>query len=214
MHQKNIIELLLHIDFNRRKSPAKAEHYTKFDAATITSNAMGTTFCRYMMPMYTFVCSWADAGGVTVGVADLRKLLDVEAKYSGFDNFNKKVLKHVQKEMEIRGNYKFNYTLVKSGRTVTKIVFKIFANKKMDPNHVWIRLQKALTQELPYFARFTEAQRDEFNYLLTGTHDLEKVLAKFQHIHKHLVRHKEQGAARRDPFEYTRKAIYEQFPPG
>jgi len=209
--KRHIVELLMFVDFSRTKN--KASQYTKFDPFTITHSSS-----KYMHPLYTMICSYAEKGGFTIDIDDLRNRLQVEEKYRGFDNFHRFILKHVQKELQIMGAYGYNFTLVKSGKTVKKVVFKVFANTKYDPNHVWLRLQRALNEELPYFVRFTEDQREQFNYLLTGKYDLDKVLAKFQHIHKALVKLKANGKPQADvfriAFDYTKKAIGEQFPPG
>lgn len=213
--KKNIAELLIHVDFKQTKKPPfekKAQQFTQFDAGTISNINYGA--CKYRLPLYLMICSYAEKGGFTIDVDELRTRLQVEEKYKGFDNFHRHILKHVQKELQIFGAYGFNFSLVKTGKVVKKIVFKVFANQKYDPNHVWIRLQRALTQDLPYFVRFTEEQREQFNYLLTGKHDLDVVLTKFQYIHKALVKNKEQGNATKSAFAYTLSAIHNEFPPG
>lgn len=209
--KKNIIELLLHVDYkySEKSREYKAQQYTKFDPFTVSHSSS-----KYMYPLYTMICSYAEKGGFTIGTDEIRQRLQVEEKYKGFDNFHRYVLKHVQKELQIFGAYGFNFTLVKTGKVVKKIVFKIFANKKYDPNHVWLKLQRALTEELPYYARFTEDQREQFNYLLTGKYDLDQVLTKLQHIHKALVKRKDRGDQVRNAFAYTIQSIHEQFPPG
>lgn len=205
--KRSTIELLTHVDFNRTKN--KAFQYTKFDPFTIRQSST-----KYMHPLYQLICSYSEKGGFTMGIDELRTQLQVEEKYKGFDNFHRFVLKHVQKELQIFGAYGYNFSLVKEGKVVKKVVFKIFSNKKYDPNHVWVRLQRALTEDLPYFVRFNEEQLEQFNYLLTGKHDLDQVLTKFQHIHKALVKRKDSGDKVNNPFSYTIKAIREQFPPG
>lgn len=206
--KREIVELLLRVDFKNNK----AAQYTKFDPFTITHIAHGV--CKYRMPLYLMICSYANKGGFTIDIDQLRQRLQVEEKYKGFDNFHRFILKHVQKELQLFGAYGFNFTLVKTGKSVKQVVFKIFANTKYDPNHVWLRLQRALHQELPYFMRFTEEQHEQFNYLLTGQHDLDEVLKKFQHIHKALVKRKLQNDPVKSAYHYTIRAIHEQFPPG
>jgi plasmid replication initiation protein len=205
--KKGIAELLLHVDFSRTKN--RALQYTKFDPFTVTHSSS-----KYMYPLYTMICSYAEKGGFTIGIDELRTRLQVEEKYRGFDNFHRFVLKHIQKELQIFGSYGYNFTLVKTGKVVKKIVFKIFANKKYDHNHVWLRIQRALNDELPYYARFTPEQREQTNYLLTGKFDLDQVLTKLQHIHKALVKRKDQGDQVRNAFAYFIRSLHEQFPPG
>ena len=127
---------------------------------------------------------------------------------------NKFVLKHVQKILEIQGQYCFNYKLVKEGRTVKSLVFKVFKNKaKFDYNHIWLKIQRALTQELPYFAKFTEEQREQFNYLLTGKYDLDQVYTKLKHIHTTIVKKKTLGEKIHNHFAYTLQSLQREFEP-
>lgn len=208
--KKNIAELLLHVDFSRSgKNAGKAFQYTKFDTL-----ALDRVHCssKYTFPIYTKICSYGEKSGFEMPIDELREWLQVEEKYKGFDNFHRYVLKHVQKELQISGKYGFNFSVKKTGKVVKSVVFKIFNNEKYDPNHIWLKLRRALTEELPYFARFTDEQREQFNYLLQG-HDLEKVYAKFQHIHKALVKRKEAGDAVNKPFIYTIRVIHDAFPP-
>lgn len=219
--KKEIMELLLHVNYGWSKNKQKncASQFTQFDRSVISSRrgdgVRTGSSSRYMHPLYTMICSWANEGGFTIPVDEFRKRLDVEAKYRGMDNLNRYVIKHVQKEMKILGDYGFNYSFVKRGRTVTQIKFVIFQNKKQDPNHVWMKIYRALNDDLPYYARLTELQRSQFNYLLTSGHDLEKVLEKLQYIHKQLEKRKTEGrpVEKAAIFTYVLKGIHETFPP-
>lgn len=216
--RKEIMELLLHVKYERTKESAKkvAQQYTSFDKTVINRLMQKGVMCRYTYPLYTMICSYANKGGFTIDVDQFRRRLDVEAKYKGFDNMHRFVIKHVQKELEVSGDYKFNYTLVKNGRTVKQIIFKVISNKKYDPNHAYVRIVQALTTELPYFARLTEHQRETFNYLLNGDHDLDEVLKKVHKIHDNLVKRKQEGreVLAVALMAYIRKSLHEQFPPG
>jgi len=211
--KRNIAELLIHVDFNRAPKDGKKPHafqYTSFDRFTIDHSSS-----KYMFPLYTMVCSYAERGGFEMKIDELREHLQVEEKYRGFDNFHRFVLRHVQKELEKCGQYCFNYTLIKKGRDVTRIVFKIFKNKKQfDYNDVWMKIYRTLRQDLPYYMRFNEDQLEQFNYLLTGEYDLDAVLAKLIYVHKALVKRKDAGDAVNKPFIYTIQAIHKEFPPG
>lgn len=206
---RDVAEMLVHIMYGPVKSgKVSAYQFTAFDKDTCRNSSS-----KYMMPLYMKICSYAERGGFTISTEQLRKELAVEEKYSGFDNFNRFILQHVQKELTIFGQYCFNFSVKKTGKSVTQIVFKIFENKQqVDKNHHWLRIQK-MFDTLPQFRPFTYEQREQFNYLLTYTYDLQEVARKFEDVHKALVRWKEQGQARRSPFAYTRKSIYEIFPP-
>lgn len=209
--KKNIVELLLFVDYkpDKKKGNWRAEQFTSFDA-----KCLSRLTCKYYQPIYLMMCSYLTKGGFTIDIDPLRERLQVEEKYKGFDNFNRYVLKHVQKEMQLSADISFNFSVIKTGKVVKQIVFKIFSNTKQDENHSWLKIYRALHQELPHFMRFTELQFSEFNYLLTSKYDLDEVYNKLQHIHKALVRKKEKEGKLHSPFHYTLKAIQEQFPPG
>lgn len=219
--KKEMLELLLHVNYgwSKKKNKNTASQFTGFDRRVISSRPgkgprTGSS-SRYMHPLYTMICSYADRGGFTIPVDDFRARLDVEEKYKGMDNLNRFVIKHVQAEMKIMGDYGFNYSFVKRGRTVTQITFVIFPNKKQDANHTWMKIYRALNEELPYYVRLNELQRSQFNYLLTGGHDLEKVLDKFKYIHGQLEKRKAEGrpVVNAAIFVYILKGIHETFPP-
>lgn len=214
---KIIAELLLHVNYGPNKKTGKygPSQYTSFDTKALrTRSGKYGMSCKYMFPLYTMICSWAQEGGFTMDIDTLRERLQVEEKYKGFDNFHRYVLKHVQEELKMCGDYCFNFDLKKKGKEVKTVVFKIFPNKEKNPNAAWMKIYEALNEKLPYFAQFTEQQRAEFNYLLTSKYDLDQVYGKLLHIHKALVRHREQLDPIRKTFDYTIKAIREQFPPG
>ena len=103
---------------------------------------------------------------------------------------------------------------MKTGRTVKSVTFKIFANKvQFDYNHVWLKIQRALTQELPYYMQFTEQQRAETNYLLTGKYDLDEVYTKLKHIHTALVKKQAAGQKVHSRFAYFIQALHRDYPP-
>lgn len=211
--KKEIALLLLHVHskLNDRRKPVPY-HYTEVDTHTLDTV---NHYCRskYTYPLYALMCSYKK--GFTITVAQLRRLLDVEHKYKGFDNFNRYVLKYVQKLLQdFGGKWCFNYSTIKTGRTVTSLQFAVFENKNtINVDHTWVKIQQALCGELPYFARITELQREEFNYLYTGTgYDLNAVLRKLQDLHKVFVKKRDAGE-RFNVFTYTRTSIHNDFPP-
>jgi hypothetical protein len=206
---RDIAEKLVHIMYGKLKSGKMGGYnFTSFDKDTCRNSSS-----KYMMPLYMMVCGFAENGSFTIGIDQLRTQLQVEEKYAGFDNFNRFILQHVQKELTIFGKYCFNFSVKKTGKSVTQVIFKIFENKQqVDNKHHWIRIQK-MFDTLPQFRPFTYEQREQFNYLLTSNYELQEVHKKFEHIHKALVRRKETGQQTRSAFAYTYKAIAEQFPP-
>lgn len=218
-----IARMLIYVDYERRPKPDPitlklrdpyAYQFTKFDPMTVRS--MGR-MCKYAMPLYTWICSYASRGGFEWTTEEMRKNLQLDETYKGYHEVNRRILKHVQKLFEISGEYSFNFDGKKTGRDVTKIVFKVFKNTKFNPDHAWLKIEKALTEELPYYMRFTELQYSSLNYLLDEkTYDLEAVYQKICKVHKYLMDLKAKG--RRDvakiSYDYLIKSLHEQFPPG
>ena len=67
-----------------------------------------------------------------VKVEDLKKVLrcDKEETYDDFRHFNDLILKKAQKELAKKINYKFKYKTIKTGRTVTSILFDLSESPK------------------------------------------------------------------------------------
>ena len=209
--KKAVALLLVKIDKGDRGLPA---HFTKFDRET-----MAYSRCKYMLPLYLMISSYANNknSGFEIPIDELRLRLQVEEKYQGFADMNKFILKHLQEELKRFGKYCFNYTPVKSGKTVKSLTFKIFKNKTpFNYNDTWLNIQRALDGEkdMPYYKRITFEQREEFNYLLTpGKYDLEAVYKKLEHTHANIVKNKAKGAPIKNVFNYLIKALHDAFPP-
>ena len=67
-----------------------------------------------------------------VKVENLKKVLrcDKEETYDDFRHFNDLILKKAQKELAKKINYKFKYKTIKTGRTVTSILFDLSESPK------------------------------------------------------------------------------------
>lgn len=67
-----------------------------------------------------------------VKVEDLKKVLQCgkEETYDDFRHFNDLILKKAQKELAKKINYKFKYKTIKTGRTVTSILFDLSESPK------------------------------------------------------------------------------------
>lgn len=209
--KRPIGELLVHIDYgySAKLKKSTAQQFTTFDKETILRSST-----KYMHPLYMLLCSYAERGGFTMSVPELRTRLQVDEKYAGFNDLDRKILRHVQRELEISGKWCFNFTTVKTGKVVKKLVFKIFPNKSaFDANHAWFKIQRALQQELPQFARITHEQREELNYLLTSKYDLNEVHDKIQYIHKVIVKKRGLGEKFSDVFVYLLTALHNDYPP-
>lgn len=204
--KKNIAELLMNLD---KKNVSIPIHFTLFKPLKNIEMS-----CKYTYPLHMLMSTYAGKAGFTMTLEELRTRIQVEEKYKGFDNFNKKILKHVQAELKIFGQYCFNYTTIKTGKTVKKLIFKVWANTtKLDENHIWLKIQKALQEDLPHFLKFSADEREHFNYLLTGKYNLQEVYDKLHYIHKAIE--KKYNTPNRIPnvWAYTWKAMHNDFPP-
>ncbi len=184
----DVAKMLIYVDYQRERKNGKDPHayqFTGFDAFTLRNT---DKTCKYVWPLYTMICSYKERGWFEISVEDLRRRLQLDETYKGWHEVNRRILKHVQQLFNIAGGYSFNFKGEKTGRDVTKVVFKVFKNTKFDPNHIWLKITRALTEELPYYMRFTELQQEKLNYLLDEKkYDLHKVYDKLQKVHKYLV---------------------------
>ncbi len=212
--KRNIAELLLHIDYGWNKAANKksAFHYTGFDAYTIREAG-----CRYVHPLYTMMCSYTQKM-FRIKVKDLRLRLDVEEKYKGFDNLHRFVIKPVQQLLKIYGLYGFNYELHKDGgKDIDSITFKVFKNNPATGAHSWKKIKELFEGDnaLPFFARMSPEDVEQFNYLLDedSKYDLVAVYNKMVNVHKQMIRKRENNSAIPKPFAYLWRSIVEKFPP-
>ena len=210
------------------KKTGRPSHFTKYDRETLgmwvqkdDSRPAGFTGsrCKYMQPLYWMICSYAEnkSSGFDITMEELRMRLDVEEKYKGFADMNKYILKHLQAELQHFGKYCFNYTAHKTGKTVTKLTFKIFKNKTaFNFNDAWLKIQAALdgANNLHYYKKLKFEERDEFNYLLTGKFNLDEVFVKLKDVHQEIEKKKNTPGRVNNVFTYLRTSLHKKFPPG
>lgn len=81
--------------------------------------------CDYMLFLFLALNRFRNT--FEVKVEELKKVLrcDKEETYDDFRHFNDLILKKAQKELAKKINYKFKYKTIKTGRTVTSILFDL-----------------------------------------------------------------------------------------
>lgn len=86
--------------------------------------------CDYMLFLFLALNRFRNT--FEVKVEDLKKVLrcDKEETYDNFMYFNDLILKKAQKELAKKINYKFKYKTIKTGRTVTSILFDLSESPK------------------------------------------------------------------------------------
>jgi len=86
--------------------------------------------CDYMLFLFLALNRFRNT--FEVKVENLKKVLrcDKEETYDDFRHFNDLILKKAQKELAKKINYKFKYKTIKTGRTVTSILFDLSESPK------------------------------------------------------------------------------------
>ncbi|WP_272023617.1 replication initiation protein [Olleya namhaensis] len=69
----------------------------------------------YSKLMYELCCRWADQGGYSCSVQDLKKILKIENTYKHNGHFKSKVLEVSKKELMVKADLYFSYRLCKNG---------------------------------------------------------------------------------------------------
>ena len=89
---------------------------------------------RYSIKMYEYLKSkqfeFENHKTLEINLVDLKKYINcTEKSYSIFNNFNNKVLKPIQKEMEILTDLRFTYKPIKQGHKITGLKITMHKNK-------------------------------------------------------------------------------------
>ncbi|MBT9187768.1 replication initiation protein [Zobellia russellii] len=83
----------------------------------------------YSKLMYEFCCRWADKGGFSCTIEQLREVLAIEGKYNQIAHLRQKVLDVASDELKTKADYYFSYSLSKNGhRKYSFIHIKIHKN--------------------------------------------------------------------------------------
>lgn len=84
----------------------------------------------YNIKFYYMCCSWLAKGGWSMKMEDLREWLCIGSKYKEFKDFNRRILKPTQENLEKNANCWFEYkpVFVDGEKQPRRIDFKIFRN--------------------------------------------------------------------------------------
>ncbi len=90
---------------------------------------------EYSQRFYEYCAQWRTAGGFEKSIDDLRKHLCLEKKYIQYGALKVYVLETAKKELKKlydlgQCDLYFNYSEIKEGRKVVKLIFKVISNKK------------------------------------------------------------------------------------
>ena len=80
----------------------------------------------YSQHIFGFLKSWSNSEEITVKISDLHEMLDTpQSLRNDFYNFKARVLEKAHKDINERTNLSYKWEAIKTGRSYTKIKFKI-----------------------------------------------------------------------------------------
>lgn len=91
---------------------------------------------KYSPRIYEFLkCNeFKKQGYIKIEITELRKLLKADNVYPRYNDFKRKVIIQVQKELKKKTDISFEFEEIKTGRKVTSLKFYIRSNKKISAN--------------------------------------------------------------------------------
>jgi len=114
-------------------SPAVAPYLTMLHSqfTRFKLKHIGNIGSFYGLRMYELCAQYLKAGERTIKLEDLRAMLDLNDKYPRIDSLRARVLDPALKEVNAHTNLRVQMTLVKRGRTVTALHFKVKEDEQM-----------------------------------------------------------------------------------
>lgn len=167
----------------------------------------------YNVKFYYMCCSWLAKGGWSMKMEDLRQWLCVGDKYQDFKDFNRRVLKPTQAELEENANCYFQYTPVypDGSKQPSRIDFKVFRRTYTAEEQKYLDNNKSYLREL--MLRHFEISNKEFDekidQLLT-LYNVEKATEKFTELYLYIDQHKDSIANKK---EYLLQAMFNYLDP-
>lgn len=167
----------------------------------------------YNIKFYYMCCSWLSKGGWSMKVEDLRNWLCIGDKYKDFKDFNRRILKTTQVELEEHANCWFEYTPVftDDSKQPSRIDFKVFRNAYTLEEQRYINYHVTNIKNL--MANHFEVSEREFNKniepLLT-LYNVEKALTKLSELFMYINDH---GDTIGNKKEYLLKALINYLDP-
>jgi len=101
-----------------------SEQFTKYELDNIINIKSS-----HAIRIYELLKQYQTIGNRTFELEELKNCLGVENEYPRFDNFESRILKVAEKEINKKTDLKISYEKIKRGRKIGKINFKIERNK-------------------------------------------------------------------------------------
>lgn len=84
---------------------------------------------KYAKRLYTIACQWRSIGGKTYEIEEFKKMLSLDYQYSQIGQLKEKVLDVAKRQINENTDIEFDYSLVKRGRSFTKITLHVGSQK-------------------------------------------------------------------------------------
>ena len=79
----------------------------------------------YSTRLYEMLCGFKHTGLLRLSVTELKERLQVQNQYARFSNFEAKVLKVAENEINTKADFSVSYSLIRNNRNVERIDFSI-----------------------------------------------------------------------------------------
>ncbi len=145
----------------------------------------------YSFRIFELLKQYQSVGKREIDLEKLKTILQVEKKYKLYNDFRRYVLLRSQKDLKKNTDIFFEFTPVKQGRKVTKIIFTIFENPAYKPTTTQIfsedsKAEKHLSMEEKQIQELTKMFNKKAKPYLIGEETLIKLIEKFKPTYEEL----------------------------
>ncbi len=199
-------------------------HYLRYKLRCITSLTS-----RYTYIMFTYLERNRFRKRWDVSLDELKQILDCDKveTYKEFKEFNKQVLKRIQKEMHEKTECKYTYDPIKKGRTVVGIRFEVETLPKLEVKVPEAPAPKEGESDRPLWEsaldewKLSQAQLEEIQTLLVTVpvhklpncqkEDLEKAYYQYMAQKAAEIKRRNEQKRIRSRYSYLRKLMQEDI---
>ena len=148
----------------------------------------------YYIKFYYMCCSWLAKGGWSMKMEDLRQWLCIGDKYKEYKDFNRRVLKPTQENLEQYANCWFEYSPVftDDSKQPSRINFKIFRSAYSAEEQRQLDYNKSYLRDLmlKHFEITNKEFDDRIDPLLT-LYNIEKAKENFMDLFMYIGQHED-----------------------
>lgn len=146
----------------------------------------------YNIKFYYMCCSWLAKGGWSMKIDTLRDWLCVGDKYKNFKDFNKRVLKPTQENLEQNANCWFEYTPVftDDNKQPSRVDFKIFRNVMDDNEQKYFDSNVQNIKNLMFMHyKISDSEFHKYIYPLLTLYNVQKATEKLMELFMYVQDH-------------------------